>query len=102
LLLFVFVIVFFWTIDIKRGVFYWVFLAGLPFFPGPARELCSNNLISLSISSLIMQYQFIMSHIALTHCVSTTLAAASAVQLNSIFLAKMNPRENPGGEKRGN
>jgi hypothetical protein len=38
-----------------------------------------------------------MSHIALTHCVSTTLAAASAVQLNSIFLAKMNPRENPGG-----
>jgi hypothetical protein len=26
------------------------------------------------------------------------LAAAPAVQLNSIFLAKMNPRENPGGE----
>jgi hypothetical protein len=45
--------------------------------------------------------QFIVS--ALTHCVSTTLigyrsqppTAAPAVQLNSIFSAKTDPKENP-------
>ena len=87
---------FFLTIGIKRGVFYWVFLAGLPFFPGPARELCSNQsnqFIDQFINNAVISLLCLLEHIVFQlHLLGTGEVSASCS-----CLAKMNPRENPVG-----